>query len=73
MSDLTPLTPNEKALLREVEAGMDEPGCGWLHEIEPFNNEPLAVAVLAGLVDKGLVKTTQELSGDDSLFWVEVA
>lgn len=54
------LTPKEYALLKAITEGMDKPGCGWLHEIEPFGNDHVAAGVLGALVTKGLVISEEE-------------
>ena len=53
------MTEKEQLLLQSIQQGMDEPGCGWLHELDPFNNSNLK---------KGLVTSTQE----DNCYWVEI-
>jgi len=52
------LTPKEQALLDSIRMGMDEPGCGWLHELAPETRE--TAGVLGSLVKKGLVTTYVE-------------
>lgn len=67
---MTQLTAKEAALLKEVQRGMDEPGCGWLHEIAPVDWSPRSVAgVLGSLVKKGLVVANEE----DGCSWVQLA
>lgn len=65
-----PLTPKETALLKAIVEGMDEPGCGWLHELAPVTMSPRSAAgVLGSLVKRGLVKTYEE----DGCSWVALA
>lgn len=70
----TRLTSKEQALLNEIKAGMDEPGCGWLHEVSPFSNDHVTAGVLGRLVAKGLV-TSSEIKepGQPACYWVTVA
>lgn len=64
------LTDKEATLLNGIKEGMDEPGCGWLHEIAPADWSPRSVAgVLGSLVKRGLVVTSEE----DGCSWVEIA
>jgi hypothetical protein len=66
---VTQLTTKEAALLKEIQVGMDEPGCGWLHEIAPIDWSPRTIAgVLGSLVKKGLVVSNEE----DGCSWVEL-
>lgn len=60
----TDLTIKEQELLAGIERGMDEAGCGWLHEIaslivergaEWATNEHAVAGVLGSLKSKGLV------------------
>lgn len=62
------MTPKEQLLLKSITEGMDEPGCGWLHELDPFNNSKVCAGVLSSLLKKGLVTSTQE----DDCYWVEI-
>ena len=66
------LTPKETALLSAILEGMDEPGCGWLHELAAETRE--TAGVLGSLVKKGLVISTKvkEL-GAPTCYWVELA
>ncbi len=69
------LTAKETALLAAITEGMDEPGCGWLHEVEPFNNDHVAAGVLGALIAKGLVTSHEEpetAPGYGSAYWVEL-
>jgi hypothetical protein len=67
------LTDKEQALFNSISEGMDEPGCGWLHEIEPFNNDHVAAGVLGSLIAKGLVHSHQERTpGYPPAYWVEL-
>jgi hypothetical protein len=58
------LTAKEQALLAAIAEGMDEPGCGWLHELADETRE--TAGVLGSLVKKGLVTTRAE----DGCSWV---
>jgi len=62
------MTPKEQLLLKSITEGMDEPGCGWLHELDPFNNSKVCAGVLSSLLKKDLVTSTQE----DDCYWVEI-
>jgi len=69
------LTDKESALLASIEDGMDEPGCGWLHELDPFNNSHVCAGVLGSLVSKGLVTSyedTETAPGFGSCYWVQL-
>jgi hypothetical protein len=68
------LTTKETALLLAISEGMDEPDCGWLHEVEPFNNDHVTAGVLGALMAKGLVTSYQDdetPAGYPPAFWVE--
>ena len=62
-SNTQPLTEKEQALLDAIKEGMDEPGCGWLHEVTPFNNDHITAGVLGSLVSKGLVHSYKDVEG----------
>jgi hypothetical protein len=67
------LTIKETALLESIKEGMDEPGCGWLHELDPFNNDHVAAGVLGALIAKGLVHSHAEKTpGYPTAYWVEL-
>jgi hypothetical protein len=66
MSAVT-LTAKEQTLLAAITEGMDEPGCGWLHELADETRE--TAGVLGSLVKKGLVTSSVE----DGCSWVAVA
>jgi hypothetical protein len=67
------LTKKEQALLESIKEGMDEPNCGWLHELDPFNNDHVCAGVLGALIEKGLVHSHQEKTpGYPPAYWVEV-
>jgi len=69
------LTAMEAALLQEIHAGMDEPGCGWLHEVTPFNNDHVTAGVLGALIEKGLVTSNEceeTAPGYGPAYWVEL-
>jgi len=67
------LTDKETALLESIRQGMDEPGCGWLHEIEPFGNDHVAAGVLGSLIRRGLVTSTEDKEGPSPCYWVALA
>jgi hypothetical protein len=69
------LTEKEAALLAEITAGMDEPGCGWLHEVTPFQNDHVTAGVLGSLITKGLVISNEmeATPGYPPAYWVELA
>ena len=68
------LTDKESALLSAITEGMDEPGCGWLHEISPFSNDHVTAGVLGSLIEKGLVHSYQDSDGIPGLpcYWVSL-
>jgi predicted transcriptional regulator len=61
------LTQKEQLLYDSVCRGMDQPGCGWLHELTMcgWSNRTTA-GVLSSLIKKGLVHSHQE----DDAYWV---
>ena len=63
------LTHKEHLLLSSIEEGMDEPGCGWLHELDPFNDSHVCAGVLGALISKGLVHSYQDEEAPDC-YWV---
>ena len=65
------LTHKENLLLSSIEEGMDEPGCGWLHELSPFNNDHVCAGVLSALISKGLVHSYQDEEAPDC-YWVSL-
>jgi hypothetical protein len=72
-SDLTmSLTAKEQSLFTAISDGMDEPGCGWLHELA---DESLATnGVLGSLIKKGLVVSTKvKEKGEPVAYWVALA
>jgi hypothetical protein len=67
------LTDKEKKLLSSIVEGMDQPGEGWLHEINPFSNDRIAAGVLGSLIKKGLAKSTEYIEkGSPTCYWVEI-
>jgi len=66
------LTDKEHQLLDSIIKGMDEPGCGWLWELNPFNNEKICAGVLSSLIKKGLVNSLQDEESPDC-YWIEIA
>jgi hypothetical protein len=70
------LTDKEQALLAAITEGMDEPGCGWLHEVTPFNNDHVTAGVLGSLISKGLVTSWEDdepVAGYPPAYWVQLA
>jgi len=70
------LTDKEQALYEAIQAGMDEAGSGWLHEISPFNNDHVTAGVLGSLISKGLVTSFEDdetPAGFPAAYWVELA
>ena len=65
------LTIKEQALYDSITAGMDEPGCGWLHELA---EESLSTnGVLGSLVRKGLVRSLEiKEPGCATVYWVSL-
>ena len=63
MTNTQALTDKEDALLAAITEGMDEPGCGWLHEVTPFNNDHVTAGVLGSLIAKGLVNSYEDTEG----------
>jgi hypothetical protein len=67
------LTDKEQALYDSIVEGMDEPGCGWLHELTPFNNDHVTAGVLGSLIEKGLVHSHEDddtAPGYGPCYWV---
>ena len=72
---MTTLTEKEQALLDGIKEGMDQPGCGWLHEVTPFNNDHVTAGVLGSLIEKGLVTSIEDeenTPGCPPAYWVEL-
>jgi len=70
------LTALEAALLQEIHAGMDAPGCGWLHEITSFQNDHITAGVLGSLIKKGLVRSEKDeecVPGFPPAYWLTLA
>lgn len=66
---MTNLTDKEQALYNAIKKGMDEPNCGWLHELAPSTKE--TSGIVSSLVKKGLI--TSELDADGfNCYWVEI-
>jgi hypothetical protein len=65
------LTDKEQLLFDSISQGMDQPKCGWLHELDPFNNPRVCAGVLSSLVKKNLVKSTQD-EENKKCYWVEI-
>jgi hypothetical protein len=65
------LTAKEHTLLTAIIDGMDEPGCGWLHELAPETKE--TAGILGSLVKKGFATSHQETTpGYPPAHWVQV-
>jgi hypothetical protein len=66
------LTPKEQALFDAIAEGMDEPGCGWLHELADETHQ--TAGILGSLVKKGLVISTEmeATPGYEAAYWVEL-
>jgi hypothetical protein len=65
------LTDKEQQLIESIIEGMDEPGCGWLHELNPFNNDKVCAGVLSSLIQKNLVHSHQDEDAPDC-YWIEL-
>ena len=66
------LTDKEQSLLSAITEGMDQPGCGWLHDITPFDNDHVTAGVLGSLISKGLVTSYEDNEGPMVCYWVEL-
>lgn len=64
MNVMAKLTAKEQKLYDAIAEGMDEPGCGWLHELAPETRS--TSGVLGNLIKKGLVTSSVE----DGCSWV---
>jgi hypothetical protein len=65
------MTEKEQALLASIRIGMDQPGCGWLHELADETHE--TAGILGSLVKKGLVVSHKEKErGYPPAYWVQV-
>lgn len=67
------LTDKEQQLLESIVEGMDEPGCGWLHELNPFGSDKVCAGVLSSLIRKNLVRSWQPDEESPDCYWIEVA
>ena len=65
------LTHKEQLLYASIQEGMDVPGCGWLHELDPFNDSHVCAGVLGALISKGLVHSYQDEDFPDC-YWVSL-
>jgi hypothetical protein len=65
------LTDKETLLMKSIVEGMDEPGCGWLDQLNPFNNDKVCAGVLSSLIQKGLVNSYQDEESPDC-YWIEL-
>jgi hypothetical protein len=68
----TQLTTKEQELLDAINEGMDQPGCGWLHEVTPFSNDHVTAGVLGSLISKGLVHSYEDTEGPMVCYWVSL-
>ena len=66
------LTDKERILLSSIQDGMDMPGCGWLHELDPFNDSHVCAGVLGSLIKKGLVHSYEDTEGPCVCYWVQI-
>jgi len=65
------LTDKEQKLYDSICQGMDQPGCGWLHELADENRT--TNAILGSLIKKGLVESTRfKERGMPTTYWVEL-
>ena len=64
------LTKKEAALLEAITEGMDQPGCGWLHELADETHE--TAGVLGSLIKKGLVHSYKDTEGPVPCYWVSL-
>jgi DNA-binding MarR family transcriptional regulator len=65
------LTDKEQLLLESIRQGMDEENCGWLHELDPFNNSRVCAGVLSSLMKKNLVNSYQD-EDNKNCYWVSI-
>lgn len=65
------LTDKEQQLLDSIVEGMDVPGEGWLHELDPFNNPRICAGVLSSLIQKNLVHSYQDDESPDC-YWIQL-
>lgn len=68
------ITPKEQQAMDAFKRGMDEPNCGWLHEMAPFSGREMS-GIMSSLVKKGLVSCTSEIINQDPsnvCYWVQV-
>ena len=65
------LTDKEQQLLDSIVEGMDVPGEGWLHELNPFGSDKVCAGVLSALIQKGLVRSIQDEESPDC-YWIEL-
>jgi hypothetical protein len=65
------LTTKEQQLLDSIIEGMDEPGCGWLDQLNPFNNDRVCAGVLSQLITKNLVRSYQD-EESPNCYWIEL-
>lgn len=61
------LTEKEKALYDELVVGMDQAGCGWLHELSPFDDKTNS-GIVSSLVKKGMIRS--DYDDDVGCYWL---
>ena len=66
------LTDKEQWLFDSIKKGMDQPGCGWLHELahSGWSNRQSA-GVLSSLIRKGLVRSYQD-EDVPNCYWISL-
>jgi hypothetical protein len=65
------LTVKEQLLYDAIVKGMDQPGCGWLHELAPCDWAPRTRSgVVGSLVKKKLIHTHKEPSPTGPVSWL---
>ena len=66
------LTDKEQWLFDSIKEGMDQPGCGWLHELSNSNwTDRQSAGVLSSLIRKGLVHSYRDEDVPDC-YWVSL-
>ena len=68
-NEMTNLTEKEQDLYSAIENGMDEPGCGWLHEMADDGKS--TSGVMSSLIKKGVI-TSQESNDYPGEYWVSI-
>lgn len=65
------LTLKEQKLFDSIQRGMDNPGSGWLHELNPFSSDKECAGVLSSLIKKKLVTSYQD-EDFPGCYWIEM-